>query len=269
MPKRKRVSDNDESSRSNDAYSFWTYLASGNYNDVYVHHKADKQLLADSDYKGPWVYKKKQPEEYDSDEDGSNVEKMNSPRRNVRLFKEINPDKPSGLYRTGWVAPFFKGEKPTDEQLVIGVLDVYRRTRRIVMDAFNGNFIVEDGQAKCIDVDFALRRNSIDSINYWQDDGLKGYQPYWNAWEVRYPFSVEIVRNLVYLEQHLTARNIQDYHITANIISALTYYRERNIKIHVGLLESFAYLDKQGDSIQAMIIDPLIEDEPRYKRAKK
>jgi hypothetical protein len=264
MPKRKRSSDSSNASvehkKSTNDYSFWTHLGSGHFNDVYVHHEKDRQLLEGSDYKGPWVYKKKQKEVGDSTE-----EKMNSPRRNVRLFKEINPDRPSGLFRNGWVAPFFKGQNPSDEQLVIGILDVYRRTRRIVMDAFSNNFVVEDGQAKCIDVDMALRRNSIDSINYWDDDGIKSYELYWDDCKEIYPLSVAIVRNLVYLEQQIVAKHIHDHHITENIISALTYYRERNLKIHTGLLESFAYLDKQGDSIQEMIIDPLIEDEPEIE----
>lgn len=154
MPKRngffKKIGGKVHSKMDIKRCSFWRCLGSGYFNDVYVHKQADAKLLDHSDYEGPWVYKKKR---HVSDRENY----MNTPERNVRIFKEIHPDIATGLFRNGWLAPYFDGDRPTDHELALGILDVYRRTRRIIIDAFSNNFITVNGRAQCIDVDMALK----------------------------------------------------------------------------------------------------------------
>lgn len=112
---------------------------------------------------------------------------VDKPERAVDVWNKINPDFLAELARAkgtlfnsdeeieGWVAPFIEGTEPSDNEICEALDDIYKRTGRIVTDAFMpGNFVkTSDGKIVCIDVGAALllKKPSAD-YDFWYTKGI-------------------------------------------------------------------------------------------------
>ncbi|MDI1353230.1 MAG: hypothetical protein PSV35_10775 [bacterium] len=177
----------------------WRKIGAGAYNTAYVSDDGKSVLKI-----------QKNPTETDD------------PERSVRLWNEINPNlpPPAAVVRTelgvGWVCPFVKGAQASDQDMKNGLIDIYNRTGRIIVDAMaKENFVrTPANQVLCIDVGMAIqmerreeaffagaRRKSIVSLNAWATLEDK-YAPFFQSYSSKYPETVNTVKALVFIKNN-------------------------------------------------------------------
>ncbi|MFJ1267112.1 hypothetical protein ACD661_00915 [Legionella lytica] len=181
----------------------WAFLGAGNYNDVYK--SADGKCIL------------KVQKNVDATTD--------SPERSARLWNLINPNLPPATiieseHGLGWVCPYIEGEQASDAEISLGLLDVYNKTGRIVVDATAPkNFLkTPSGDIVCIDIGMALRlensdpqlspqrlmdkeQHSIISEQAWNK--YKGsYEKFFKGQQFPYPQATDTVKALLYIKEH-------------------------------------------------------------------
>lgn len=101
-----------------------------------------------------------------------------APERAVRLWNEINSNisPPAHMVafpdgRKAWVCPYIEGRQSTDSERAHALIDIYKRTGRIIIDAnILTNFkTTPTGKVVCVDVGFALQ---LDKNRDQQPSGL-------------------------------------------------------------------------------------------------
>ena len=140
----------------------WIKLGRGNYNKVFfTAEKFDIDKLPTQ-----WVCKKpirKEDEPYP----------LNDPERACRKWQEINPDFPAYLSPNKhlWFMPYLGTGNASDELTAHAIIDIYRRTGNIIADGgIISNFVKLDNDVVvCVDVDLAVRRNSISSELFFNE----------------------------------------------------------------------------------------------------
>jgi len=122
------------------------------------------------------------------------------PSRSVRLCKEIEPDLRPVLEksRNGWSLQYVKGETASDMEIAVRMLEIYRETKRVVLDPISGrdpenglqgNFIKgristdPTERVFAVDPDLAYRPDSPVSKNYFSEATREtidaSYRPHW------------------------------------------------------------------------------------------
>jgi len=185
-----------------DSGNQWTPLASGKYNHVYTNRE------------GSLVMKIQRFQNTLTD----------APERSVRLWNLINPNilpKAHVAYdkhgsAVGWVCPFIVGKQASDEEIAIGIIDVFNRTGRIIVDGTSKNNFLKTpaGDIVCIDVGMALefqprlhpprlsRQISDISVNTW-DTYQAGYQTFFQD-SIVYGLtkSIQTVKALIFIQEN-------------------------------------------------------------------
>ena len=193
-----------------------------------------KELIPESGYKGRWV--KKTPKEIKA--------AISDPERAVRIWKEINDSKqyPVSLYnKHSWISPYLNSNTSLKDDKVIAakILDVYRKTGRLILDGFvtdNSKFGFPasseklDGEDKenkslvFVDVDLALRRGSWTTDQFYkvceQYQLMKVMQDRWDALENRLPYTIKVIRNLFYIDKNI--RNIDHKYLKFDLILSIS-----------------------------------------------
>lgn len=179
----------------------WVRLGEGNYNDVYK--SADgKRILKIQKH----------------------ADATDTPERSARLWNLINPNlqPPATIVESehgmGWVCPYIEGEQASDAEISLGLLDIYNKTGRIVVDATAPkNFLkTPEGDIVCIDIGMALRvensdpqsspqrlmdQHSIISEEAWNK--YKGaYVNFFQGQKFAYPQATNTVKALLYIQEH-------------------------------------------------------------------
>lgn len=144
-----------------------------------------------------------------------------TPERSVRLWNEINPhlSPPAKIIQSihgrGWVCPYVPGCAASDHEIMLGLLDIFKRTGRIVVDATStNNFIVtNDGTLVCVDIAMAIqleqreeaylsnskaKRVSSDSIMTW-DDKYLAYGPFFSNHRTEKPKAISTIKALLFI----------------------------------------------------------------------
>ena len=158
---------------------------------------------------------------------------LDAPERAVRVYREIHGECAAwfgalllkkdrkdvdGSWYEGWFSDYFKGVQARDLDIVRVVVDIYRRTRRIVVDATARNNILinrQDRRLRCIDTGFALllpaspivttkraRALSPTSKSAWVDDAknLADYEKFYEDCAAFFPMTTLVVRGLLLLD---------------------------------------------------------------------
>jgi len=143
------------------------------------------------------------------------------------------------LDRPSIIMPFIGSELPTDQQIAAKVLEVYIRTKNIILDAcIPGNMLLFQDEIICIDLDFAIQRESLVSKEYLDEpSNMSAYEPFWDDYLDKgiNTDSVEMIRTLCYLEAHIAAHEIIDIYLTPEVIHKLNICREK--RIHLSRLD--------------------------------
>ncbi len=219
--------------------STWQYIGSGTYNKVY---KSTTQLclyINDQYIIDYWVFKKPKNSGI-ALEDPSPV---NDKDRAIRIWNEIYPLKPAISYKKGWLLPYLGNIQPTDRQITNEIINIYKKTRRIVADGCGkGNFKLVNDKAYCVDVDIALRRGSISSDSFIEDihplSHKSDFLVYWLYFTNNNgKQTVATIKTLLYLEQQVAAIDIKDQHINYDLIEYLHRHRLGKLSIDKDILD--------------------------------
>ena len=134
----------------------FTPIASGCYSRIYYTPRTDLKLIRDNPYSGPWVLRC-----LIDPRRGWPGELENSGRIQ-RIWREIT-GLPILQHDKGLICPYLGTEKPTEDQTIAAIIDIYKQHRRLVVDGCTGqpNFLLYRDKTVCIDVGYALRRGSM------------------------------------------------------------------------------------------------------------
>lgn len=192
----------------------------GSYNTVFC----SECELSIEGYTGFWVYK--QP--FAQSEQA--LAAMSTNTRAVKKCKLLNPGLPAYTFGSGWIMPYLGDTPASDQQIAEKLMDIYRRTQNIIVDACGKkNFLVHRGEVICVDMDQALRRGSFASDAFSKGGLLddEQYNNYWNKYALQFgkPQTVAMIKTLLYLEHHLSAHEIRKEYITSGVLQKLNDLR--------------------------------------------
>ncbi|MFA6302901.1 MAG: hypothetical protein WC627_07185 [Legionella sp.] len=242
----------------------WLALGNGNYNKVWKSNFDTPQaLVSEEPHQGPWVLK------YPITDENPVNNAMNNKDRAIRLWNDINKDLPkAGLHKLGWVAPYLENSRPaTDTEIAVKVIEIFIKTRRIVVDAaITGNFLTDNttGTVHLVDVDLALRRrDSVASINFHKK--YKNRYSFFNeGFQRTMPKTLETIKNLFYLEDNLSASDIdslcEQKKITSQSIAALSWLEARKAPLSMILFQQIEILIASGVPVDGILLESLCSD---------
>ncbi len=225
----------------------WVYLGRGVYRIVFVCHDTGHRLVNGSDYSGPWVRKQKAEilsgyavgvPDYEID--------MHKPARLARVINLIEPDLSPGEYQGDLVLAYIEGEASTHDQVSCKLIEIYRRSRFIILDPLSGkNFVTsKDGKVRCLDYGNAKHRAEDVSLRCWEVEKHRWFDEWRKAgYEDVKPYCV--VEGLNYLEEHLEEKQIKDKHITLDIVLTVNEFRKNDIAITESVLDQMASLSNK------------------------
>ena len=133
----------------------WMHLDTGSFNDIFISTNPEEGIY--------WV--RKYPREDGTDLDFA----LSHPKRVTAIWKKINPDLPVQLDESGgWQIPYIAGTKPTDAEVAKTLLDIYQKTKYIIIDGANSDNLIKrpDGRVVCVDLDLAYHAEDPISQEY-------------------------------------------------------------------------------------------------------
>jgi len=253
----KQVGGND-TAKTEYADKSWQPLATGSYNQVMRSVPDFSQALftADSNYRGPYVYKKPIVLAQDP------FSGLNDSNRAVNIWHEINKDDPSSmaaLYKDGWVANYYPNNRQaSDEEIAVELVNIYKKSGRIVFDApTEGNVLVVDEsdtvgkktKTKVVDVDLAMKRSESPLSRKYASNLINNqFAHYWSDPDLnrKFPKTLDIIQNLIYFEDHVSYGSPQTAGITYASIAALTYGRQQKIPLTSVLFQEIQHMVNIG-----------------------
>lgn len=221
----------------------WKPIGSGTYNVTTVSDRPFTWHIDAVPYTQRWIIKTRKC-----------VDALNHAKRAVELWNEINPEHPAVLLskERSWMAPFIPGRQASDELIQTALINIYKKTGRIVWDGCgDGNMLELDGGAFCVDVDQAFSRHSPTSKEAIKNIGRKQFNKYWEVYSDATsrgarPKSVATIQTLIYLEKQLPDEDILDKYLTVRTIDRLYAFREHKLPISKSDLNFASILNDKG-----------------------
>lgn len=162
---------------------------------------------------------------------------LDTPKRSVRVWNEINPHFQAALYQDGWIAPFIEGTKPSKEEICDALIRIYKDTGRVIADALiHGNFVKEKNtdEIVCIDIGVALllKNESQDSLDWWPPMRTTYKKNFFekNVGNPKYSSIIQTTKALLYLSYYYPdIRNIEKQLKDLSIIKKLSDEYDKDI----------------------------------------
>lgn len=141
--------------------------------------------------------------------------------------------------------PYLGRTVASDEEMLLLVVDTYKRTNRILLDAPSvGNVLQYNDRTYAVDIEAALCRNkSRVSFSIWTHTG-DSYFDYWAESRKKRPKTTAMIENLIYLESQLSEPQIDPIYRDVDILSRLDHFRENGLPITIETLVFLAELKK-------------------------
>lgn len=232
----------------------WSFLGKGAYNWAYL----SETELTIKGYTGRWVYKKA----------SDTTSLLSEKKRAIRKWSLINPSLPAVELSDGWLVPYLGNTAAPDAQMAVKVIEIYRRTRNILVDACaKNNFLIHQDKVVCIDMDCSLRRGSFASDEFMRLDG-KLIPPFLEAHNSTKLETARVIRTLLYLEKKCPESQIKAEHITPEVIAKLRSFRLQEKPINAFTLDTLLDLTR-FDPRNAIPEDKIIEALTRKKPAER
>lgn len=223
----------------------------GSYNQVFK--SSTKHLYIDKiglSHYGFFVHKK--PKDISNE--------LSNPKRAIFIWRKINPDLPCKKTINGWITPFIEGQQASDIEIALELVSIYQRSRYIILDACSPkNFIKRDDRVICVDVDAAYISGGLmakEFIESWAKD----YQQFWRIYQNTYPITIQIIKNLLYLDCQLNTHTISNQYLNYQTISYLSSLRLQNFPLR---LRHLRYIYGEAQHRQQMLHNnlPIISGE--------
>ena len=199
----------------------WSELRAGNYNKVSL----TKEVFEIDGRTTEWVCKEPiihSDEQYP----------LNDPVRACRKWQAINPTYSAypSPNRDLWFMPYMGNMSASDNSTARAIIDIYRRTGNIVADGgLISNFKKVGTDVVCVDVDLALRRNSISSELYFNDClSSEKFDEFFMSLEAqKRPKTLSCIKVLFFLEDCLSGQEF-DHRLMSPELLNYCYIFARN-----------------------------------------
>ncbi|NBX84452.1 MAG: hypothetical protein EBQ95_02450 [Gammaproteobacteria bacterium] len=170
---------------------------------------------------------------------------LNQPIRAIRKWNAINPQYPAYIFENKlWAAPFLGSKRPNDEQIGLAIIEIYQRTGNIIADGCNkDNFVLVDDKAICVDMDLAIHRKSIDSIEYFNEViKHETFDTFYTEFQdVRHPR--EVVQTLFYIEKYLSDQQFDRHLVTPWMVKHINAFRLMDSDFNEQHFQSLKYIE--------------------------
>jgi len=166
--------------------------------------------------------------------------KFSNSDRAVRKWKKLNPDIPAYKSLEGWILPYFGHIQAQDQKIADKLINIYRKTRNIVFDAgVQFNFLEYNGEAQCVDVDYAFERGSpvSDEYDIHGASRAKSLEFLNRITSGGMVATASVIRTLIKIETDLNWEEIKDEYITPAIFLKLRIIRNSGVKLTPKLIE--------------------------------
>lgn len=215
-------------------------LGSGRFNSAFL----IQEPVIINDYEAFWVIK--QPKRFQ----GQRI-MLNDSSRAARKWAEINPTFPIHVEQPFfWVVPFLGNKTPSDALIQESIIDIYRRTGNIIADGCKAdNFVEFKEKAVCVDMDLALRRNSIESENYYENTVRhQVFNDFMKQEEEKgeYPLTIQTIKTLFFLEDCLSINDFVYQEISPWVLKHLETFQQNHIQISKVALKILVILERQN-----------------------
>ncbi len=246
----------------------WQFVDSGAFNKVWrskpgFHEPLLSKKEDDKPYMGPFAYK--QPIDKDA---------YNDPSRAVRVYNQIHQRHDhvqAATFKRGWLSTFFENaHQASDEEIASLLVDVYKETGRIILDApTNGNVLADinaqdtTATLETVDVDLALTNRSNSPNGFESAEALATkYRAYLSNEGLRYskPKSMETLNNIIYFEHYFPYPSEEHKLLTVDVISTFTWLRENDHALNSALLNTIVNYTKIGVTPSGHILKGLINN---------
>ncbi|RUR05836.1 hypothetical protein [Legionella sp. km772] len=156
---------------------------------------------------------------------------LDTVERSIKIWNEINPSMPArkfsgrinGRTYNGWLSPFIVGRQAYDVEIVSILIDIYKRTGRVIVDAVGARNVLTqiDGSPICIDIGFALKLDAVygplprirdrkrhgdrpdfAGVAQWRTLQLSNFEHYYDDYKALRPFSINVIKALLFLNRH-------------------------------------------------------------------
>jgi hypothetical protein len=161
---------------------------------------------------------------------------LNTPRRATEKCNLLNPKLPAYDLGDFWIMPNIGNIRPSNQQIIDKVIEIFIRTRNIIADAFiSGNFLIYKGEVVCVDVDMALRKGSFCTDNLLAYTANKlGYQTYMKKQKGAI---AECVKALTYLQGALAAEDVKNEYVTAELLNLYNMLQEMSLTVTPAIID--------------------------------
>ncbi len=224
--------------------NLWAYIGHGTYNTVSISNKT----LSLSGYNGQYVWK--QPLTQYSDSHPTNA---------VNKWNMINPQYPALKGKTSWIAPYLGDVIASDLQIAEKVIEIYRDTGIIVIDATaKKNMLVYNGQVVCIDVDMAYNKRVLrDYMN--NPKNKRNFSDFLNKSSIIKPYATSVIKTLIYLQEQVDEHYIDKKYLTYSFIKLLHQFRYQNKPMNPQTLNNL-YVYTTINTVGALFTDEKIPE---------
>ncbi len=167
------------------------------------------------------------------------------------------------LHKPGCLIPYLGNTQASDAQIARKVLDIYRSSRNIIADAtIQGNFLSYQDKIICVDLDQAFQRGSFASEKFMSAVMFAQFEQLWDDEHDEFPLTIDTIRTLFCLEQHLNPEQINDGYLTPELVHKLNICRKKqiplnelNIRALIEILEYYPEHQAHEERIKNQILD--------------
>jgi hypothetical protein len=218
----------------------WRVLGRGNYNKVFL---TEDEFEID-ELPTQWVCKKpirEHDEPYP----------LNDPERACRKWEEINPDYPAYLSpdKRLWFMPYLGKTNASDERTARAIIDIYRRTGNIIADGgLISNFVKFDNGVVCVDVDLAVRRNSISSELFFNEilSSERFDQFFESLKKQKRPKTLICIKVLFFLEDCLAGSEFDHQLMNFKLLNYCYYFASNGYVIDSTIYHNLCIISQQS-----------------------
>ncbi len=207
----------------------WSFLGKGRYNKVDCSNELEINGL-----RGKFVKKTPCPTE-------SNARFSNA-RRAVKIWGHIYPQYPAILSTNEknngiWVVQYFGCRAPSDCLIAEAMLKLYKEKGIIVMDGCgDGNTRLFNDQVLFVDLDLVTGYGLPPALTFDISDIREKLEGYYNHLARVMPLSVMVLRNLLYLDDSLSAEVLKKIDLTMETIFEIDVLRQKKEKVTTTIL---------------------------------
>ncbi len=145
-----------------------------------------------------------------------------------------------------WIAPYVGKTPANDEEIEIFLPKFYIKTGIIPIDACAANnILIFNGEAICVDPDFAIERGSLLSEKSLPKEDEHNWMDFWEKSRERgMSRSVSMIKTLLYLAEKIPYEYTKTINLTEPLIHVLHFFRYQNYPLSENMFSLLSIITK-------------------------